>query len=115
MEKQEKLNLIVDVLLVKTLSNLCNWKKKPDGNFILTLSVGKISLYTLENDTIVMDVYGNQNPDLVTAFLCVEVSDTNSSLVRLFKAVNKFYENYVNEHIEKILSELEKMSNDKPF
>jgi hypothetical protein len=115
MQKQQKLELIVDVLLVKTLGDLCNWKKKPDGNFILTLSMGKITIYKQENDVIVLDVYSHQNPDVIVAFLCVEERELNSSLVRLFKAVTRYFENYVNEHIEKILSELEKMSNDKPF
>jgi hypothetical protein len=107
MTTEQKLELIVDRLLVKTQDGHCKWKKDKENKFSLKTGVGIISLYG--GNTIILAAIGNANLDVVIASKCKDKIETESNLVRLFDAVITYYNNYVNEEIGKILTELEKL------
>lgn len=111
MDAQEKLELIVDRLLVKTQDNHCKWVKNQDGKYGVKLAYGFLSLYN-QGGTIVLDICRD---DIVISSKKKDISDGNSNLVRLFKEVNEYYTNYVNEHLIKILTEIQKLGEPLPF
>ena len=111
MDAQEKLELIVDRLLVKTQDKHCNWTKNQDGKYGFKLAYGILSLYN-QGGTIVLDICKD---DIVMSSKKKDIADSNSNLVRLFKEVNEYYTNYVNEYLTKIITEIQKLGEPLPF
>ena len=119
MTTEEKLQLIVDRLLVKTQDGLCEWKKNTDNKYCLRTSAATIYLYNDViiggEDSIKLDVNGNHNLELTISSVSINSYQTNSTLVRLYNAVKIFHQTYVDEQLGKLMTELDKLSNEKPF
>lgn len=120
MTTEQKLEQIVDRLLIMTQDGQCEWKPTNDYNkFSLKTNAGCLYIYTsLIVDTgifIVLDVTNNANENIVLAFLKENKSNTNSNLVRLFDTVIKYRQDYVNSFVDKLILELQKKLGDQPF
>jgi len=116
MTTEEKLQQIVDKLLVKTQDNRCNWKKESGNKFILRMPVyADIVMYIGPNINssyhIILDIVRD---DTVIASLYKDQKETESTLVRLFRCVISYNENYVNDQLSKLMDELQKLG-DKPI
>lgn len=109
MTTEEKLQLILDKLLVKTQDNLCLWKKITDFKFELKSLVANIIIRCNGGDQIIIEIMRN---DIEIATLKSE--EKESSLVRLFGYVKSYQEKQVNEQLEKLMAELNKLG-DQPF
>ena len=118
MTTEQKIDLIIDRLLVKTQNGLCEWKKNENMKFSLRTSVGIIHLYWHQSiggkDTIIFDIASNADLNVIIASKVKDKIETESNLVRLFNAVTEYHQNYVNEHVTKILTEIEKLG-EQPF
>lgn len=113
MNTQEKLEYIVDRLLVKTQDNFCEWKYGTDKKYSLCLHSGYIYLYWNQiiggSDTIILDVVNHHNKDVILSSLKVKKEDENTNLVRLYNSVTKYYQNYVDTYVEKLLKDIQEL------
>jgi hypothetical protein len=105
----EKLEQIVDKLLVKTQDNLCEWKKITPYKFQLKTLVADIIIGAKGGETIYLDVMRN---DIEIASISSDKKE--NSLVRLFGYVKSYQEKQTNEYLDKIMSELQKLG-EQPF
>jgi hypothetical protein len=113
MTTEEKLQLIVDKLLVKTQDNLCDWKKDGNKYRLRMPAYADITIYLDGiNDSwnINLDVIRG---DLVLASVRKDTDETEAALVRLFEYVKSYHENYINEQLEKLMGEVDKLNKEK--
>ena len=116
MTTEEKLQQIVDKLLVKTQDNLCEWKKQSTNKYVLRMPVFADIVIYLDTPInrsyhICLDVVRN---DMVLASVHIDEKETESTLVRLFKCAKSYNENYINDQLSKLMDELQKLG-DKPI
>ena len=116
MTTDEKLVLIVDKLLVKTQDGLCNWKKYGGGKFRLGTIIADIQIYTdypcNHTYNIVMTIWCD---NMVIASISADHKEREDTLVRLFEHVKAYHEKYVNERMDDVMKEINKLGEDKPF
>lgn len=110
MTTEEKLQIIVDKLLVKTQDNLCDWKK---------ITAYKFSFRIPGHADIVITNNGNGNVIICIMRNDIEIASLNTeqkenSLSRLYRHIKTYHENYVNDQLGKLMDELQKLG-DKPF
>lgn len=110
MTTEQRLELLVDKLLVKTQEDLCEWKKITNHKFLLKIPpVAEIQIANNGSNNIVMSIIRG---DIEIASLSTE--KTENSLRRLYDHVRTYQENLVNTHIGKLMEELNKLG-EKPF
>lgn len=113
MTTEQKLDEIIDKLLVKTQEGHCQWKRTNTGEFVLQLFSAKIYLYYFHvkerTNSVVLYVTSNNNPEVVLANVSKEDNDINSNLYRLFNAVRKYYEDYIDMSIDKLRDDIMKL------
>ena len=113
MNTEQKLEYIVDRLLVKTQDNSCEWKCGADKKFTLRTNSGILYLYWNHiiggTDTIVLDIVSYNDKEAILASLSKDKSEENTNLVRLFNAVTVYHQNYVDSYIDKLMTDLQKL------
>jgi len=112
MNTDQKLQQIVDKLLVKTQDNLCVWKKNKDNKFIYITPIATIELYyevIIGGTSKIKLEINRDNTTLIEIFQ--DVNDINfdyHNLVRLFNEVEQYHQNYVNTFLDKMIVEIQK-------
>lgn len=113
MTTEQKLDEIIDKLLVKTQDGHCQWKRINFHEFVLKTFSSKITLSYLHRmetqNIIVLNVYDNNNTEFPAATITQIDNDIHGNLNRLFDAVKKYYENYANICVDKLKNDIMKL------
>lgn len=109
MNTEEKLQQLVDRLLVKTQDNLCVWRKIENNKYTLQTPTANIKISYNAFDSIftiiTLEIVKN---DIILSTTSKNYKDQNSNLVRLYDAVYEYHQNYVSTFLDDILIEIQK-------
>ena len=104
-DKNQKLSNIVDRLLIKTQDDIYTWRKTKDEKYVLHFPIGTIQIY---HEIVLGGTHKIKLEITRDNITLIEISNdkknTSSNLVRLFNAVEDYYENYLNEFLDDILN-----------
>lgn len=117
MTTEQKLERLVDILLVKTQDNLCEWKKTIDNKFTLRIpAFADIVMDTGYIDGNSYDIFLNVvRGDMIIASISKNQKLTEATLVRLYEYVKTYHENYVNDQLSKLMEEIQKLGGNNSF
>jgi len=111
---EEKLDQLIDRLLIKTQDELCPWAIDNDAyneSYTLKLNIAKlrvrhymdfITFYVIKDDQTIAVIYRNK-------------IDTKSNLVRLFDLIIEYRTKYISEYLDRMISEIETFGDPLPF
>lgn len=106
MKTEEKLEQIVDRLIIKTQDNLCEWKLLPNSKkFRLCLNFGEIHVYQIIPNEIGIDFIAN---NIVITNL-IKSTEIDSNVLKLYNTIYSYHQNYIDMYIDKFIQEVQKL------
>lgn len=117
MDTNEKIEQIIESLVVKTRNNLCKWHYISNNKFKLTLSGGIIYLSAVDfsdgNLYVVLDIFNHSNTNVAITTIKKQ-KDSISNLAILYTQVYNYYKEYINDYIHTLIKEIDNLREDPP-
>ena len=115
MDTNEKIEKIIEKLIVKTRENLCAWKYQSNNKFKLVLGGGTIYLSATEYSDgilyVVLDIFNHSNINTPVASIKKQ-KDGVTDLAILYTLVCQYHKEYVDDYIQRLIKEIDSLYDD---